>query len=143
MTRSTRIWLPTFAVVVFGAGVATGVLLSQTLEPKSMASETRSNSTGPPPDPAQLLTARLAHELDLSLVQQQRLEQLVAARRQNFTAVREALRARLEIDATGLVSDIQQEINMTPQQRERFDALVARIRSRYVEGESQSRSPNQ
>jgi hypothetical protein len=143
MTRATRVWLPVFTVVVFSAGVATGVILNETLEPRSIASEATSTATGGPPagDPASLLAARLARELDLTRDQQQRLEALVAARRQSFLVVREALRARLENDASGLVSDIQQHLDLTPQQRKRFDAFVARIRASYVRDEP-LRSPN-
>ena len=69
MDRPARIWLPMFTVVVFAAGIATGVtgvLLYGNLQPAASAEE----RPQPMPSPRQL-TALLTDELQLTPAQQE------------------------------------------------------------------------
>jgi Spy/CpxP family protein refolding chaperone len=125
MTRD-GIWLAAFVLVVFSAGLATGVVLQKRLTPAAVVSE-----TGPPLPSPGMLISMLAHELELTADQRTQLEQLVKARRQKVTALRGDVRNRIEKDASGLVAEIQTDLDLTPEQRARFEAFVARVRARY------------
>ena len=88
MDRTARIWLPMFTLVLFSAGIATGVtgvLLYSNLQPAASAEE----RPQPLPSPGQL-TALLTDELQLTPVQQ---EQLAAHHHRAAEQVRRSARA--------------------------------------------------
>lgn len=126
MTHARFPWLITFVTLVFAAGVATGVLLQQTLQPVPVAREFAMR-----PSPGALVTM-LGEELQLTSTQEARLQQLVMDRRQAFEASRAAIRERMSEEASGLHNEIRTKLDLTPEQRERFEAFVTRVRARFL-----------
>ncbi|MPY86553.1 MAG: hypothetical protein GEU99_01370 [Luteitalea sp.] len=126
--RTIRAWFGVFVVLVFGAGVATGLLLHRYLEPPLAADGPAPLAEGAAP---MRLMALMADELDLTPDQQRKLEAIVDARRQKVGAFRENLRVRFQREATEVGAEIGHIL--TPDQRKRFDALVSRLQSRYLE----------
>ncbi len=128
MDRTARIWLPMFTLVLFSAGIATGVtgvLLFRNLQPAASAEE----RSRPMPSPGQL-TALLTDELRLTRAQQEQLTAIIAARRSKFDALREQVREQFERDAGELADDVRQIL--TPEQRQKFDEFVARVRAKFL-----------
>jgi len=126
MTLVSGRWLIAFVALVFAAGVATGVLLHQVLQPAPLASER------PLRPSAAALVEMLGQELQLTSAQQARLEQIVMARRRDFEATREVMRERMSNEASALDNEIRNKLDLTPEQRERFEAFVARVRARVL-----------
>lgn len=128
MDRTARIWLPMFTLVLFSAGIATGVtgvLVYSNLQPAASAEE----RPQPMPSPGQL-TALLTDELQLTPVQQEQLAAIITARRSKFDALREQVREQFERDAGALADDVQQIL--TPEQRKKFEGFVARVRAKFL-----------
>jgi Spy/CpxP family protein refolding chaperone len=125
MNGGNRVWLSAFVVVIFAAGVATGVLLAEYAQARPSARSER------PPGPVPVfLTEMLADELHMTREQRVRLDAIVEARRRNFEIVREEMRKRFEADASDLAIDIQSML--TPEQLAQFDAVVARVRAHVL-----------
>jgi hypothetical protein len=132
MDRTARIWLPMFTVVLFSAGIATGVtgvLLYGNLRPGASAEE----RPQPMPSPKRL-TAFLTDELQLTPDQQEQLTAIITARRSKFDALRERVREQFERDAGELADDVQQIL--TPEQRKKFDGSVAGVRAKFLKARS-------
>ena len=137
MDRTARIWLPVFTLVLFSAGIATGVtgvLLYRNLQPAASAEE----RPQPMPSPEHL-TALLTDELQLTPVQQEQLAAIIIARRSKFDALREQVRELFERDAGELADDVQEIL--TPQQRKKFDGFVARVRAKFRKAQSTGPHP--
>lgn len=137
MDRTTRIWLPMFALVLFSAGIATGVtgvLLYSNLQRPASAQE-RPQAM---PSPRQLTTL-LTDELQLTPAQQEQLAAILTARQRGFVALREQVREQFERDANELSNDIQDIL--TPEQRKQFDRFVRRVRSKFLKGGSRGPHP--
>jgi len=120
------IWLTAFVMVVVSAGVATGVILHQRLQSAPLAGEPHIRPSAP------MLVAMLGEELRLTAEQQVRLEQIVRTRGRDFQATREAMRARMTNDASALDHEIRTQLDLTPEQQQRFEAFVARVRARFL-----------
>lgn len=123
MNRGHRVWMSACVVLIFAAGVATGVLFAEYAQARPSATVERS----PRPMPV-FLTGMLADELHMTREQRGRLDAIVDTRRRNFEIVREEMRKRFEADASGLAIEIQSML--TPEQSAQFDAVVARVRAR-------------
>lgn len=129
--RASRAWLFAFVLVVFAAGVAAGVLTAGYLD---FAPGATRRSFVPPPD---AVARMLANDLQLTDAQRAALDAIVAARRGAVAARREEMRQRLEQDADGLANDVRQIL--TPAQQQKFDEIVTRIRSRFLNRETSAR----
>jgi hypothetical protein len=127
MTRARGPWLITFVTLVFGAGVAAGVPLQQSLQPAPLARER------PMRPSAAAVVEMLGEELQLTSTQQAALKQLVMNRRQAFEATRAAMRERMNDEASDLDNEIRTKLDLTPEQRERFEAFVTRVRARFLD----------
>jgi hypothetical protein len=75
----------------------------------------------------------LGEELQLTSTQQAALKQLVMNRRQAFEATRAAMRERMNDEASDLDNEIRTKLDLTPEQRERFEAFVTRVRARFLD----------
>lgn len=126
-SRTARAWFGVFVAVVFGAGVATGLLLHHYLEPP-LAADTPPRFFVAPPGAR--LTTLMADELELTPEQQQQLASILAARRQKLGELRQTLRLHFEREATGVGAEIAHIL--TPAQRKRFEALQSEMRSRFL-----------
>lgn len=138
MDRTTRVWLPMFALVLFSAGIATGVtgvLLYTNLQRPASAQE----PSQPMPTPRQLTTL-LTTELQLTPPQQEQLAAILTARRHKFVALREHVREQFERDAGGLSDDIQQILTL--EQRKKFEDFVARVRAKFLKAGSPDLHPS-
>jgi hypothetical protein len=137
MDRTARIWLPMFALVLFTAGIGTGVtgvLLYTTLHGPASAQE----RPQPMPSPRQLATL-LTNELQLTPEQQEQLAAILTARQRGFVALREHVREQFERDAAELSDDIVQIL--TPEQRKKFDGFVGRVRAKFLKAGSPGLRP--
>jgi len=116
-------WLAVFIVVVFVGGLGAGLLLRPYLESTpsatSLLSPSRERSS------AELL-ATLAKELDLTPAQRQQIETVINARRESLGAFREGVQKHLDDERRATMADIER--TLTPEQRQRFEAFVARSR---------------
>jgi Spy/CpxP family protein refolding chaperone len=121
-----RAWIGLFVTVVFGAGVATGLLLQRYLEPPAAADPA---PPFPGPSPGARLTTLMVDELELTPDQQQQLAAIVAARRQKLVGLRHDLRLHFEREATEVEAEIAHIL--TPEQQERFASLTSRMRARF------------
>jgi Spy/CpxP family protein refolding chaperone len=138
MGPTARIWLPMFTLVLFSAGIATGVmgvLLYSNLQPAASAEE----RPQPMPSPEQL-TALLTDELQLTPAQQEQMTAIITARRSKFDALREQVREQFDRDAGELADDVQQIL--TPEQRKKFDRFVARMRAKSPKAGSTDLHPD-
>jgi Spy/CpxP family protein refolding chaperone len=79
----------------------------------------------------------LADDLQLTEEQRTALDAIVAARRRAFAARRDEMRQRLEQDADSLASDVRKIL--TPAQQQKFDEIVTRIRSRFLNRDASAR----
>lgn len=126
MIRKTRsAWFGVFIVMVFGAGVGTGLLLGQYLKPISAASTLGGGAQPPAP---RVFVEILAKQLDLTDDQQRELETSLVARRQKIGAFGDDIRKRIEDQRAGTFAEIERILR--PDQRPRFDALMERMRGR-------------
>ena len=114
MNGRSRGWLALFVGLVFSAGVSTGFLLRHYMEPDP-----------PPSAPAQpfappstsLLVTKLSDELDLTDLQRVQIEKVLNDRR-----------GRMDKERDDLTREISRAL--TPEQRERLQSFVSRMRER-------------
>ena len=132
IAHSHRAWLFAFVLVVFTAGVAAGVLAAGYLRLAPGSVEHR--PLLPPPD---AVARMLADELQLTPEQRVALDAIVTARRSSLAARREEMRQRFEQDANSLANDIR--LILTPAQRQKFEEIIARVRSRFMNPETSAR----
>jgi Spy/CpxP family protein refolding chaperone len=132
-----RLWFALFVLVVFGVGLAGGVVLDRSFGRR--AGFERSSDRGPRgpmnvgpggqgpgsgsrrgggPPPA-VLVDRLARELDLTAEQRTKIEEVLTARRTRLETVQREVRARFEEEQRGLRDEIRNVL--TPEQQEKFD----------------------
>jgi Spy/CpxP family protein refolding chaperone len=133
MPGSHRYWVVAFGLVVFSAGVAVGVLAAGSLP---LTPRTAERMLLPPPPEA--VAQMLGDELQLSAAQRAELDAIVTAKRRMLALRREDMRQRFEQDANSLANDIRQIL--TPAQQQKFDAVIARVRSRFLKTEASLRS---
>lgn len=137
MDHTARIWLPMFALVLFTAGIGTGVtgvLFYATLQGPASAQQ----RPQPMPSPRQLATL-LTNELQLTPEQQEQLAAILTARQRGFVALREHVREQFERDAAELSDDIAEIL--TPEQRKKFDGFVGRVRAKFLKAGSPGLRP--
>jgi len=88
----------------------------------------------PPPE---AVAQMLGDELQLTAAQRAELDTIVAAKRRMLALRREDMRQRFEQDANSLASDIRKIL--TPTQQEKFDDIIARVRSRFLKADASLR----
>ncbi len=129
---SHRARLLAFVLIVFTAGVAAGVLAAGHLRLGPQSVDRRPYL--PPPD---AVARMLADDLQLTTGQRAALDAIVAAKRRSLAARREEMRQRFEQDADSLANDIRQIL--TPEQRQKFEEIIIRVRSRFLNPETSVR----
>jgi len=132
MPAARQSWVVAFGLVVFAAGVAAGVLAAGYLHTTPRVTE---RMLLPPPPEA--IAQMLGDELQLTAAQRAELDAIVAAKRRMLALRREDMRRRFEQDANSLASDIRQIL--TPAQQEKFEEIIARVRSRFLKTDASLR----
>jgi len=127
-----RAWLVAFVLVVFTAGVAAGVLAAGYLRLAPQGVDRRPYL--PPPD---AVARMLADDLQLTTAQRAALDAIVAAKRRSLAERREEMRQRFEQDADRLANDIRQIL--TPEQQQKFEEIITRVRSRFLKPDTSAR----
>ena len=125
MTNRPRLWFVLFSVIVFAAGIATGLLLSGLIDSPVFA-----GPDGPPPSLGPLrrdraptaIVERIAEELQLSEEQRLQLLRLFEERRRRLVGFQQDVRARFDQEHASLRESIQRIL--TPAQFERFEAEI-------------------
>ena len=117
-------WFAVFVAVIFTAGVATGLILRGYFEQRSAASV---RTEAPSPSFANL-TRRLSSELDLNAAQTEQLRKILLSRRERLMELHKDLRARVDGELTEVSAEIDRIL--TPDQRERFQQFVFKMRMR-------------
>jgi Spy/CpxP family protein refolding chaperone len=112
MRYRRQAWLAVFVVVVFGAGLGTGLLWPHRPRERSSAE----------------LVSILGKELDLTPAQRNQMEAVVNARRESLRKFREGVQKHLADERLATIADIER--TLTPEQRRRFDAFIASRRDR-------------
>ena len=128
MTLSrVRVWLGVFIVVVFLAGVGTGMLVDR-YAPIGALPRTRPMFSGrmfaPAERPPDVLMRRLADHLQLTPEQRTKIQAIFASRSTELHHLQADLRARFEDEQRTLHQQIEQVL--TPEQQKRFRELVDR-----------------
>jgi hypothetical protein len=145
-----RLWFALFVLVVFGVGLAGGVVLDRSfgrrgafdrssdrgrrpmdVGPGGQGAGGGSRRGGGPP-PA-VLVDRLARELDLTAEQRTKIEEVLTARRTRLEAVQREVRERFDAEQRSLRDEIRKLL--TPEQQEKFD------RNEQQRGRSGRRGP--
>ena len=120
-----RVWVALFVLVVFCAGLATGVLLGRRMvRPPERGF---AGMPGPPPlgggrrggPPPGILIERLSRELQLTEDQRTRIGVVLKASRERLDGLQQETHDRLEAEQRELRDKIRQEL--TPEQQPRFD----------------------
>jgi Spy/CpxP family protein refolding chaperone len=132
MSGTHRHWLIAFVFVVFAAGVAAGVLADNYI---NLAPNSTERGLFPPPP--ETVARMLADDLELTAAQRAQLDAIVAVKRRMLALRREDMRQRFEQDANSLATDIRQIL--TPAQQQKFDEIIARVRSRFLKTEASLR----
>ena len=131
-----RLWFALFVLVVFGVGLAGGVVLNRSFVRRASFDRLSDRwrgpidvgpggqgpgggprrGAGPPPG---VLVDRLARELDLTADQRTKIEEVLAARRTRLETVQREVRERFDAEQRGLRDEIRKVL--TPEQQEKFD----------------------
>jgi Spy/CpxP family protein refolding chaperone len=131
-----RLWFTLFVLVVFGVGLAGGVVLDRSFGRRGAFDRTdrgrRPIDVGPGgqgpgggsrrgggPPPA-VLVDRLARELDLTAEQRTKIEEVLTARRTRLETVQREVRERFDAEQRSLRDEIRNLL--TPDQQEKFDS---------------------
>ena len=127
-------WMVAFAAVVFAAGVATGFVAAGwwQLVPRGVERAAL-------PPPPEVVARMLGDELQLTAPQRAELDAIVAAKRRALATRREDMRQRFEQDANSLANDIRKIL--TPAQQQKFDEIITRVRSRFLNAETALHRP--
>jgi len=141
-----RIWFALFVLVVFGIGLAGGVVLDRSLGRRSSFDRFSDRGPrgqvdvgpggqgpgggsrrggGPPP---RVLVDRLARDLDLTADQRTKIERVLTARRTRLETVQREVRERFDAEQQSLREEIR--TLLTPEQQEKFDKSEQQQRSR-------------
>jgi len=122
-SRRAALWFAMFAVVVFGAGMASGILLDRFAGPSRLPFGWAGVRGGPNPE---RLAGRLTRELSLTPEQAQRVREIFERRRGQVRDMHRELRAqarqRFEQEQAALRTELRAVL--TPVQQAKFDALV-------------------
>jgi hypothetical protein len=121
-----RVWFALFVLVVFGVGLASGVLLGRRMVrspvpfrefggPPGLAGARRG---GPPP----VLLDRLDRELSLTADQKAQVDVVLRASRQRLDQFQQDTRDRFEREQQSLRQDIRKLL--TPEQQQKFDRWI-------------------
>jgi len=132
-----QIWLAAFVALVFVAGVATGVLIGPRLfgapGPELGPAFGGAPGGGPefgPPGPGPMMPAplvrRLATDLGLDAAQQEKLEAVLARRRERLLTFNREARDRFETEQRELRREIAGILS--PEQQRRFEEWLERPR---------------
>ena len=118
-----RRWL--FALLIFLGGVACGAGVAVIV----IARVAHHVLTHPEEAP-QRIAMRLSHRLDLSKEQTAQVEQIIRNHQGEIGEIRREIQPRIESQLTQLESDIAAVL--TPQQQQKWHALVATLRSNWL-----------
>ena len=127
---STRLWAGLFALVVFVAGLAAGVVVRPWLGPgPSREISPRGLVGGPAPDRmTERLLERISVDIDLTQEQDRRLRAVFDGRRQRLREINEEVRGRFELQQEEMNAEIS--AILTPKQMEIFENEIVRMRRR-------------
>jgi Spy/CpxP family protein refolding chaperone len=149
MNPKTRLWFGIFVFLVFIAGGATGSLLERVFNrswPGPMMGAVRVEGGneafvvgGPPGLPGRpgfavtgpapgMLAGVFADELKLTDPQRKQIETIFESHRPQLTELRESVREKFEQERKAIDAEIEKVL--TPEQRDRFHEINARMRSR-------------
>ena len=121
--RRVALWFALFAVIVFAAGLASGLLLDRVAGRSRLLPAWAGMRGGP--NPARLAD-RLTRELALTPEQSARLRDIFDRRRDRVRQMHRDLRAEARHRFEQEQASLRQEIQgvLTPDQQAKFDALV-------------------
>lgn len=123
MNNRERVWFGIFVILVFTAGISTGLLLHEYFESRSPVFAGRR----PPIRPLQL-TALLKERLKLSDEQQRAIDAVLDKRRESMNGVHVEMRERVKADVAALNAEINSIL--TPEQRAEFEKVMEEFRER-------------
>lgn len=125
---STRLWAGLFGLVVFVAGLASGVLVRPWLSPGPQRGFQPPGLVGGPP-PGRMterLLERIAADIDLTSEQDQRLRTAFDGRQRRLREINEEVRGRFETQQEQMNAEIS--AILTPEQMEVFENEIVRMR---------------
>jgi len=126
-----RIWFALFVLAVFGVGLAGGVLIGRAVPRRAERGVDRPGrgpgdfgpggpgprrGGGPPP---RLLVERLTTDLNLTVDQQKKIEEILTASRTRVETLQRDVRDRFDAEQRSLREAIHQVL--TPEQQQKFD----------------------
>ncbi len=117
-------------VIVFLLGAAAGALVTHTLYQRKV----EGIINGEPRSTREFIVRRLSHKLDLDSTQQERLRVIVEETHAEMKAVRKQFRPQIE----EILARSQDKVRaiLRPDQREKYEKIVAEHRKRRESGES-------
>jgi Spy/CpxP family protein refolding chaperone len=125
----SRIWFALFVLVIFVAGLASGILIGRQLTIRERAPLRAGAALPGPPagrfggPPRQQMLERLDRQLDLTPEQRQQIDAIFRARRDSLDRLQRDVRDRYQSEQEALRDEIRAVLS--PEQREKFDRLVA------------------
>lgn len=123
MKNRERVWFGIFVILVFIAGISTGLLLHEYIESRSPVFEGRR-----PPMRPMHLTALMRERLNLSDEQQRAIDEVLDKRRASMDDVHLEMRERVRTDIAALDAEINSIL--TPDQRIEFEKVMQEFRDR-------------
>jgi Spy/CpxP family protein refolding chaperone len=131
MNKKARLWIIFSFLAVLAAGIAGGLFLGRSWHRGGGPS--RSYRSGPPPS-----LDRLAKDLDLTPAQKEEIKKIFERNEERLKELRSQIHANLSEVRSRLKTEIDSVL--TPQQREKFNALLERHMRR--ERETRRRDPD-
>lgn len=118
--RSSRLLAAIVILLVGLAGIAIGAAIDRAVEHRRMLSFFVGGKTpkGPPPEARRWVLSRLQRELDLTPVQRDQVDSVLARREADVRALMAEVRPRFEAISDRTRRDIQAAL--TPEQQQRF-----------------------
>jgi hypothetical protein len=129
--RWTRLWFASFVVIVFAAGIGTGMVIDRRFGPpprpmqagrgpgRGMGGGLGLRGGGAPP---RMLADRMSNDLKLTTDQRTRVEQILAARRTRMEQFSADVRARFETEQRDLHAELRAVLNAD--QQKQFDEWI-------------------
>jgi Spy/CpxP family protein refolding chaperone len=129
--NARRGWFALFVSVVFLSGLGSGLLVSRQLDQPAAASSPghrgQGGRRGSGPPPAEI-ARRMAGDLELTADQQEKVENVLTARRERLDQLRAEVRTRFDAEHEGLRAEV--EALLTPAQRQQYDTMLSNMRKR-------------
>jgi hypothetical protein len=132
-----RLWFALFALVVFVAGLAGGVVVTKQTglrfdgdgRPRRGPARMGPRGGGPPPG---FLLDRLAGDLDLTTEQRTRVAAILRAREERLDEFRRQIRQRFESEQKELQGELEKVLS--PEQQKKFEEMMSRRPRRGLGG---------